>query len=256
MSAFEATDTPFDEVPPVVLGVELLETTQEVFAISVTFNEALLDPAGHSGADDVTNPANYQLFNAGNDGLIYTTVCGVAQGDDAPITVDSVIYNDLFFEAMLAINNSLNLPNGPCRLLACGSTTLRDSDNNPLDGNRDGTGGDDYKILFQLVPPPPSELFVNTTEDVHDGKCDVDHCSLREAVSAVNIATEPAIIHIPAGTYTLTLSGSDTDSNLIGDLDVMNGTTIIGAGAESTIIDANQIDRVFDIYATDRKSVV
>src|SRR5436190_3250198 len=67
-------------------------------------------------------------------------------------------------------------------------------------------------------------------------------CSLREAVlaSGVNGDTE-STINLPAGTYTLTITGSD-DTGLAGDLDVLNhALTMTGANASNTIIDASAL---------------
>jgi hypothetical protein len=91
--------------------------------------------------------------------------------------------------------------------------------------------------------------------DTSDGVCTVGSCSLRAAIMQANHLTAPGVttIVVPAGTYTLTrpLSGADGEDN--GDLNLAaplspNQSIIInGAGAASTIIDANQIDRVFRI---------
>jgi CSLREA domain-containing protein len=45
------------------------------------------------------------------------------------------------------------------------------------------------------VPP----LIVNTTQDPGDGTCTVGHCSLREAISAANVTTEPDVINFAIG---------------------------------------------------------
>ena len=52
---------------------------------------------------------------------------------------------------------------------------------------------------------------------------------------------------MPAGTYSLDIAGTDEDAALTGDLDVTESLTLIGAGAGSTIIDGNGIDRVFHV---------
>lgn len=75
-------------------------------------------------------------------------------------------------------------------------------------------------------------------------------CSLREAVIASNSNSGSDTISIPAGTYTFATFGSDTgeDAAAKGDLDITDtsGTlTMTGAGSGSTIINANDIDRVF-----------
>ena len=85
-----------------------------------------------------------------------------------------------------------------------------------------------------------SSYLVTTTADGGAG-------SLRDAITQANANPGPDTITIPAGTYTLTIAGRGEDANLTGDLDVTGATTIIGAGAGSTIIDAAGIDRVFDI---------
>lgn len=94
-------------------------------------------------------------------------------------------------------------------------------------------------------------------DDTSDGLChtSVNTCSLRAAIMQANHLSAPGVttIIVPAGTYTLTrpLSGANGEDN--GDLNLTaplgpNQSIIInGAGAASTIIDANQIDRVFRI---------
>ena len=69
-----------------------------------------------------------------------------------------------------------------------------------------------------------SVLVVTTTEDTNDGACDASHCSLREAIAA---ASPGDSIDIQAGTYTL-----------IGQLIIIKDLTLIGGGAERTIIQA------------------
>ena len=49
--------------------------------------------------------------------------------------------------------------------------------------------------------------------------------------------------HVAAGTYTLTIAGDDEDLNATGDLDVTEEITVNGAGAGTTTIDANGLDR-------------
>ena len=91
-----------------------------------------------------------------------------------------------------------------------------------------------------------SHLTVTKTADTADGTCDSD-CSLREAVIAANAV--PRTITLPAGTYTLTIAGTNEDNAAKGDLDMTGGAgiTIIGAGAATTIIDGGALDRVFHI---------
>ena len=64
-------------------------------------------------------------------------------------------------------------------------------------------------------------------------------CSLRAAITEANAAAAADIITLPAGTYTLSLVGANEDNNAGGDLDIRSSLTINGAGAATTIIQAN-----------------
>jgi CSLREA domain-containing protein len=86
---------------------------------------------------------------------------------------------------------------------------------------------------------------VTTTADTNDGACTVSLCSLRDAIIAANAGAD--IITLPAGTYTLTLTGANEQAAATGDLDVTGDLTINGAGSGTTIIDGNATDRVFEV---------
>ena len=74
-------------------------------------------------------------------------------------------------------------------------------------------------------------------------------CTLRAAVQQANALAGHDTIMLPAGTYTLTISGLCEDGAATGDLDITDDLTITGAGAATTIIDGGGIDRVFDVWA-------
>ena len=104
---------------------------------------------------------------------------------------------------------------------------------------------------------PHGLIFVDTFDDeLYDGGGD---CSLREAIQAANLNRAvdgcPAggvydIIHLPAGTYELSLSGRDEDANATGDLDVLTDIlSLVGAGAQDTVINGQNIDRVLHVHA-------
>ena len=82
--------------------------------------------------------------------------------------------------------------------------------------------------------------------DTNDGVCDAD-CSLREAIIAANANGEPDTITLGNGTYILSLAGAGEDEAATGDLDITGPLTITGQGPDQTVIDANGIDRAFDI---------
>lgn len=77
--------------------------------------------------------------------------------------------------------------------------------------------------------------------------------NLRSAICYANATAGDHTITLPAGTYTLSRTGSSEDANSTGDLDINLGSgktlTINGASAASTIIDANDLDRVFHILS-------
>lgn len=72
-------------------------------------------------------------------------------------------------------------------------------------------------------------------------------CSLRGAILAANAAAGADTINLPAGNYVLSRAGTGEDAAATGDLDITGDLTILGAGAATTIIDANGIDRVIDL---------
>lgn len=105
----------------------------------------------------------------------------------------------------------------------------------------------------------PDTIVVNSTADdvtVGDGSC-----TLREAIMNANLpaggdttggdcaagSAGTDTITLPAGTYTLTIGGTDEDLNATGDLDITDSLTINGRGAGATVVDAAGIDRVFHI---------
>ena len=99
---------------------------------------------------------------------------------------------------------------------------------------------------------------VNVTDDVADadttdGHCDADlaspgdQCTLRAAIQEANTQPGADIIMVPAGTYLITVAGQDDDLAETGDLDILDAATIVGEGPSATIIDGNQLDRIFDI---------
>lgn len=122
--------------------------------------------------------------------------------------------------------------------------------------------GHDYSILVARPSPNPNpatlgfsaiaspQYTVTKTDDSADGSCSAVDCSLREAISASNAV--PGAVLIPAGQYTLTLSAaSGENANATGDLDIVQGIGIYGAGAAATIVRGIQPggnrERVFDV---------
>ena len=126
-----------------------------------------------------------------------------------------------------------------------------------------------FGFLLNFVPPhlviaeTNLTFTVNTTDDgadfVTNGKCSVGSivgglCSIRAAVSEAywNLPYGNMVINIPSGEYVMTIppvSGNDVHS---GDLNIPSisstySITINGVGEEPAVIDANGLDRVFNI---------
>jgi CSLREA domain-containing protein len=100
--------------------------------------------------------------------------------------------------------------------------------------------------LLLAVPVSAVTFVVTTTDDTNDGACNATRCTLRDAVIAAN-AAGGGTITLPAGQYALTHTGVNEQAAATGDLDVTNDLTINGAGAQTTTIDGNAADRVFEV---------
>jgi hypothetical protein len=116
--------------------------------------------------------------------------------------------------------------------------------------------------ILTVTPAGPGVNFnVNTIDDrldddTGDGVChtSVNTCSLRAAIMQANHLTVPLTrINVPAGIYTLTRPPTGTDDESSGNLNlstpIVAAATIVisGAGAGTTVIDANQIDSAMEI---------
>src|SRR5262249_137289 len=111
-----------------------------------------------------------------------------------------------------------------------------------------------------LIAPPPAHaatLTVDTTDDgvdvtPGDGQCRTanDHCTLRAAIQEANALLGADVIRLPAGTYLISRAGSAEDPPATADLDITSAISITGDGAATTIVDGEQLDRVFDVLAT------
>lgn len=91
--------------------------------------------------------------------------------------------------------------------------------------------GNGLCVAYILVSPP----FV------------IPFCSLRAAIEETNALPGRDTILLGSGTFRLTLSGRGENNAVSGDLDITDSLQIIGSGAGKTFIDADGLDRVFDI---------
>ena len=87
---------------------------------------------------------------------------------------------------------------------------------------------------------------VTKLDDTNDGSCDAD-CSLREAVIAANNSAGLDEIFLPPGEIVFVIAGTDEDLAAEGDLDVLESVNIYGDASLGTVIDADRLDRVFQV---------
>ncbi len=222
-------------------------TNVNITQLTISFSEGMNDPAGDTDDNDVTNPGNYTLVKDGGNRSLESSTCNTASGDDSLMTINSVTYDSGTNTATLNVNGGTALPNNLYRVIACGTATLKDSSGNALDGNGDGSGGDNFSRDFAVSPTPTvftDDLTVN------------GNCTLREAITAAN--TNAAVdscragsagndlIVLLTGTYNLSVAGTGENNTATGDLDIKEDLDIFGQGAGKSIVDGNAIDRVFD----------
>ena len=162
-----------DTVPPTVLDVGSVAALPDGFLdpddatevavtqLLVALSEPVRDPAGSTGSDDVTNPDNYRVVAAGPDGLLQTTTCLSLAGDDLLLPIAEVRY-ELPLRASGVRVASTSLPTGSYRFIVCGSTSITDPAGNHLDGDGNGTGGDDFLRDFRVLA---TNLLVNPNFD-------------------------------------------------------------------------------------------
>ncbi|MEQ9031371.1 MAG: choice-of-anchor Q domain-containing protein, partial [Aggregatilineales bacterium] len=185
-------------IEPGVLYVSTVEATSDgvltegegviidVTQIIVRFTEPMFNPAGDTESADVTNPANYQLIEAGADNIFNSDVCGSLTGDDTASLLNSITYDGDTNQALLSLNGGSPLPIGYYRLGIC--TSLEDVYGNPLNGDGNINTADVPFVLSFLVDEIQSGpvLTVTFTDDGNDGICGLLHCSLREALNTAN----------------------------------------------------------------------
>lgn len=105
------------------------------------------------------------------------------------------------------------------------------------------------------MPTRASTTFaVNNVSDapdanLGDGICrtSANTCTLRAAIQQANNLAGSDVISLPAGNYILTLPKTTKQTAASGDLDITGDLVITGAGVDSTNIDGNGIDRLFNV---------
>jgi CSLREA domain-containing protein len=105
--------------------------------------------------------------------------------------------------------------------------------------------------------PIPTQLVVTTTADQVDvlpgnGHCATASgvCSLRAAVQEANRLPGRQRIIVPAGLYVLATAPANEggfDPAAAGDLDLLDAVTVTGKNRLRTIVDGNDLSRIFDV---------
>lgn len=112
-------------------------------------------------------------------------------------------------------------------------------------------------FFFPFITLGASFTVSTTTDELDSGAVCITgssvDCSLREAIAAANADTSgDHTIVIPAGIYVIGLLNTSGEENVnaTGDFDITNtavNITLTGDGTSETIIDGNDVDRIFDI---------
>jgi CSLREA domain-containing protein len=91
-----------------------------------------------------------------------------------------------------------------------------------------------------------ADFLVTRADDPPPNGCAVGDCSLREAILAANANSDYSDILLQTpGPIELSITGANENLGATGDLDILYPTRIAG----NVVVDANGIDRVFDIVA-------
>jgi LPXTG-site transpeptidase (sortase) family protein len=156
-------------LPPTISSLNTIASTRdnilsefEVVSISVTkftvkFNQDVIsvDSQDSNYGDSAINPANYLLLRDNGNGFETVSCAQGAGGDDTPISIELVEYNDNSdagpFVATLSVNDGLPLPNGYYRLYVCGTTSITNQFGVALAGN--GLPDTDFIRNFQVSFP-------------------------------------------------------------------------------------------------------
>ncbi len=194
------------------------------------------------------------------------------------LTIDTLALNAGVQSIALPASEPNVLVAGPATFFVVGEMTTTASDATPSsfrvthlsDGGSTvyyATAG--IRLAPAFSPDFESQTIVSVGRLVVDGTTDAPdvnpgdgvcatagaECALRAAIQEANAIAGDDRIVLDAGTYNLTIAGPGTEETdaTVGDLDLTDtaGTlTISGAGAGVTIIDANGIDRIFDVSAS------
>ncbi|QDU51944.1 choice-of-anchor Q domain-containing protein [Gimesia panareensis] len=196
---------------------------------------------------DVTLTENY----GGGATTAFTFTVSLSQAAGAPVTVNASTADGT---ATVGDGDYVSFTNVPINFSATETsktiTVTVNNDGVPNEGNEtfyvnlsgavnaniaDGEG------LGTIVE---NGIVVDTTADIVNATDGLT--SLREAIDAANASAGVDNIILLPGIYDISIAGGGENNNATGDFDIKDDVNIFGQGAGTTIIDAHQLDRIFE----------
>ncbi|HET6771285.1 MAG TPA: choice-of-anchor Q domain-containing protein [Actinomycetota bacterium] len=102
-------------------------------------------------------------------------------------------------------------------------------------------------LALASTPSFGAAFLVTRTDDPTPDVCAPSDCSLREAIITANAQPGPDTVALPAGIFTLSIPPNGPPDDEEGDLDISGEITVAGAGAQQTVIDGGDVDRVLEV---------
>ncbi|MEN1727313.1 MAG: beta-propeller fold lactonase family protein [Pseudomonadota bacterium] len=121
-----------------------LATESSITQLIPEFSRGVFTSPGGLDPEAANNSDNYRLFTLSSPDDATPNSCA----DPSDFAFDSVSYQAAQSRAVVPIAGTRSLPQGFYRFVVCG--TIRDFDNNFLDGQGDGTQGTDYVLDFEV----------------------------------------------------------------------------------------------------------
>ncbi|HAA60656.1 MAG TPA: hypothetical protein DCE39_06970 [Planctomycetaceae bacterium] len=201
-----------------------------VATVAINFTDPVTGAASGVTGLDVTD------FQLRRDGLLLDL-------SEVTLTAFSDSQYELVLADVTAVDGAYDLT-----LQADGSGIVRISDSEPF-----VLGSVESWVTDTVIQVNSTEDLVDATP-LGDGLVDADltlagqQITLRAALQESNNLDGAGAISLPAGTFTLGLAGTDEDQSATGDLDIRQDLRIVGQGADQTVIDADGLERVFQIF--------
>lgn len=179
------------------------------------------------------------------------TSCGLTAAGDVqstPLDVEGQVAVGRGFAAVFDSVLTVDAGTG------CLATDQRNSAR-PADGDGDGLAECDRGPIEEVLQP--ATYAVTSGADAidlvpGDGDCttSIGECTLRAAVQETNARpTADEITMASASSIILTRAGAGEDAAVTGDLDITDDVVIRATGTTLATVDANDLDRVFDVHS-------